>query len=68
MRIKTCFHWKNIAKTFCVFILVTLCLTLFYTYLELPFILAVVMGIFIGTGAAIYCTECWKLWHFEHQL
>lgn len=68
LRIKTCFHWKNIAKTFGVVVLAGLILTLFFIHLNISPILALIVGVFIGCGTAIYCSNRWKLWHFENEL
>ena len=67
LKITTHFHWKNIAKMFSVVIPIFMISLLFLIYLEMPSIIAIILGAFIGSVIAEYCSRRWELWHFEHK-
>ena len=67
LKITTHFHWKNIAKMIGIVIPVFIVLLLFFEYLEIPPVIAIILGTFIGCGIAEYCLKRWELWHFEHK-
>ena len=67
MRIKTYFHWKNIAKMLGVVIPVFMGLLLLLAYLRIPPVIAIIFGAFIGCVIAEYCSRRWELWYFTHK-
>lgn len=65
MRIKICFHWKKLGKTFLIFFLLAIALFLLFIGTEVSPITAAIIGVVVGGMAATICHNNWTLWHFE---
>ena len=65
MRIKTHIHWKNLGKVFLIFFLFGIALFLLFVWVEISTTIAAFIGVVIGAGIAIICSNHWTLWHFE---
>ena len=47
MRIKTHFYWKEVIKTFCILLLVSIVLILLFLEFEIPKLIAVAVGVIV---------------------
>ncbi len=65
MKIKTCLHWRNIAKSSCIVLLIGIAATMLFILAGVPTFLARLLGVYLGTAGMYCCAKRWTLYHFE---
>ena len=67
MKIKTVWHWKNIAKTTAVNFAFAFALMAIGSLADLQDpLIWIIVGVFVGIVATQICFAYWPCWHFEN--